>query len=147
MPDDLYRLVYYSRNRIPPEADVQAEVDSILRASQRNNADAKITGALIFNNGVFAQVLEGDLADVEKTFERIQRDDRHGDVEVLSFEPASERGFASWSMAFIGRSKRHLDLFGHLAKASGFEAKRLQGERVLEIMHAIAVEEEPVTAS
>jgi hypothetical protein len=146
MPDDLYRLIYYSRNRIPPDADVAAEVDSILRASQRNNAAAGVTGALIFNNGVFAQVLEGDRATVESTFERIQRDDRHGDVEVLSFEPVSKRIFESWSMAFIGRSKRHLDLFGHMAQASGFEARRMQGERTLEIMQAIALEEEQAKA-
>jgi hypothetical protein len=143
MATDLYRLVYYSRNRIQKaDADFQAEVESILRVSQANNAEAKVTGALIFNNGVFAQVLEGGRADVETTFERIQRDDRHDDVQVLSFEPEAERRFASWSMAFIGRSKRHLDLFGHLAQASGFEAKRLQGERVLEIMHTIALEDE-----
>lgn len=59
MSNDLYHLVYYSRNRIPAGADLHAEIDSILKASQRNNSRAQVTGALIFNKGVFAQVLEG----------------------------------------------------------------------------------------
>ena len=60
MSSDLYRLVYYSVNRVAGETPVvSAEIGAILAKSQSNNAQAGITGALIFNNGIFAQVLEG----------------------------------------------------------------------------------------
>jgi hypothetical protein len=52
------------------------------------------------------------------------------------------RQFPSWSMAFVGRSREGENLFGHIGEATGFEAKRMEGERIFEIMRAIAIEEE-----
>ena len=52
----LYRLVYMSRNDITDEIDTQ--IDDILETSRENNRLAEVTGALMFNTGCFAQVLE-----------------------------------------------------------------------------------------
>jgi hypothetical protein len=143
MSDPLYRLVYYSRNVIRgPQADIASEIDGILATSQRNNARVGVTGALIFNAGIFAQVLEGSQRAIEETFERIQRDPRHGEVMVLAFERAASRGFPTWSMGFLGRSVEGQDLFGRIGDASGFEPKRLQGEKIFDILRDMAVEEE-----
>jgi hypothetical protein len=143
MASSLHRLVYYSRNRIlGTPVQVAAELDAILASAQRNNSLIHVTGALIFNTGIFAQVLEGTRHDIELTFERIQRDPRHGNVEVLAFEEVQNRGFPSWSMAFVGRSREGQNLFGHVGEATAFEAKRMEGERIFEIIRAIAVEEE-----
>ena len=54
----LYRLVYYSANRIG-SLTAAAEVDRILEASRRNNQLVGVTGALMFSDGFFGQVLEG----------------------------------------------------------------------------------------
>jgi len=143
MASDLNRLVYYSHNRISgTSAEVAAGVDAILASAQRNNSQLCVTGALIFNGGIFAQVLEGSRRDIELTFERIQRDERHSDVEVLAFEEVQNRQFPSWSMAFVGRSREGENLFGHISEATGFEARRMEGERIFEIMRAVAIEEE-----
>ena len=145
--ESLHRLVYFSRNLVPGKpAEIATEIESILESARRNNAQRSVTGALIFNSGIFAQVLEGALQDIEQTFERIQRDARHGDVHVLAFEGTSIRRFPSWSMAFVGRSAEGRDLFSGIAEATGFEAERMQGERVLEIVNSIAIEEEAVHA-
>jgi Sensors of blue-light using FAD len=143
MTADLHRLVYYSRNRIPgPPAEVAAEVDAILASARRNNAAIGVTGALIFSAGIFAQVLEGARHDIEVIFEHIQRDERHGDVQVLAFEAVLKREFPAWSMAYVGRSREGQELVGHIADATGFDPKRLEGERILGIIRAIASEEE-----
>ncbi|MGD0720526.1 MAG: BLUF domain-containing protein [Roseiarcus sp.] len=143
MKADVHRLVYYSSNCVLGAPSLfSTEVDAILASAQRNNSLNGVTGALIFNAGVFAQVLEGARADVEATFERIQRDDRHSDVVVLAFEAIECRAFPSWSMAFVGRSRAGQDLFGHIAQSTDFEVKRMEGERVFAVMHAIALEEE-----
>jgi hypothetical protein len=143
----LYRLVYYSRNLIPGgPADIAAEIESILQSARRNNAPLGVTGALIFNSGVFAQVLEGPRQNLERIFERIQLDQRHADAHVLAFEVTPERRFPSWSMAYVGRSVEERNLFSRIGDATGFEAKRLEGERVLEILSSIAVEEEALSA-
>src|SRR3954453_18776119 len=77
---DLYRLIYTSRNQMPGSEAAMAEaVAQILEISRRTNVRADVTGAAIVNGGAFAQVLEGPRRCVVQTFERIQRDMRHGD--------------------------------------------------------------------
>src|SRR6478735_7693379 len=116
---DLYRLVYASKNLLQgPEPDVMAAIRQILEASQRNNTAVGVTGALMFNGGAFAQVREGPRRGVEATFERIQRDLRHSDVTVLQCGPAESRGFANWSMAFVGQSDGGKARFSGLARES-----------------------------
>jgi FAD-dependent sensor of blue light len=144
----LYRLVYYSRNLIHGKPDAMTlEIAEILSTSQRNNSRTELTGALIFNSGIFAQVLEGDRSSIEETFERIQRDERHADVQVLAFEEVKTRAFPQWSMAFLGQSKESENLFGHISRDTGFEGKRMEGERIFSIMRQIAIEEENVHAA
>jgi len=147
MSDDLFRLVYYSRNQIRCDAGAFAsEVLTILKASQRNNARAGVTGALLFNAGCFGQVLEGPRRAVEASFERIQRDPRHSDVSLLAFEPA-ERAFPDWSMGFVGAKSLEADQFGGIADESGFDPSRMSADRLFERLHSLALEEERSAAA
>lgn len=140
---DLYRLVYASKNLLQgSEPEVMAAVRQILDASQRNNAALGVTGALMFNAGAFAQVLEGPRRGVETTFERIQRDLRHDDVTVLQCGPAESRAFANWSMAFVGQSSSGQARFSSLSAESGFDLARLDGDRVFAMLHGLVLEEE-----
>lgn len=142
---DLYRLVYASKNLLQgTQAETATEIQQILEASQRNNTKVGVTGALMFNDGAFAQVLEGPRRGVEETFERIQRDSRHGDVTVLQCGPAESRGFANWSMAFVGQSAKGRAQFSGLAAASGFDLSRLSGDGVFAMLHGLVLEEEGV---
>ena len=101
--EQVYKLLYCSRNLLGGSlAEQEGEVQKILASSRRNNVREGVTGALLFNGEWFAQVLEGPLAKVEATFERIQRDPRHADVTVLESGVASCRVFADWSMAYAG---------------------------------------------
>lgn len=109
MPD-LYQLVYCSQNTlrtaVGPDVDMRAEIRGILAASRTNNGRDGVTGALLFSAGCFAQVLEGPLDAVERTFERIQCDPRHGAVTVLRCSRVPEREFGEWSMAYAGDESR-----------------------------------------
>ena len=100
---DLFRVVYRSRNVIAGHG-VEAEAAQILAASRRNNRRDGITGALLVSPVGFAQVLEGPLPAVERTFERIQRDPRHAQVDILHASEAEARCFAGWAMACAGRA-------------------------------------------
>ncbi|HEY0328245.1 MAG TPA: BLUF domain-containing protein [Rhodopseudomonas sp.] len=143
MDPNLYRLVYFSKNRIVGgPSNIAREVEAILRSAERNNSRLGITGALIFNAGIFAQVLEGSRDSIEVTFEKIQQDIRHGDVQVLAFEVVRERVFARWSMGYFGQSREGQDLFGHIAAATGFTTAGIEGARMFKIVRDIAFEEE-----
>lgn len=102
----IYRILYCSLNTLQGSTEQQsAEVEEILAKSRRNNIRNEITGALLFNSGYFAQVLEGPPAAVEQTFERIQRDMRHSEISVLECGLVPNRDFPTWSMAYAVSSQ------------------------------------------
>lgn len=145
---DLYRLVYASKNLLQgSDAEIAAAVSQILDASRRNNAGVAVTGALMFNAGAFAQVLEGPREGVENTFERIQCDPRHGDVTVLQCGLVESRTFTNWSMAFVGQSEAGRARWDSIAAASGFDLTRLDGDAVFAMLHGLVLEEEGLPAA
>ena len=145
---DLYRLVYTSKNLLQgSKEEIGEAVEGILATSQRNNTRVGVTGALMFNDGAFAQVLEGPQRAVEATFERIQRDPRHGDVTVLQAAVIDAPSFPNWSMAFVGQSSAGQAFWHDMAAASGFDLSRLQGDDVFSMLHGLVLEEEGVSAS
>lgn len=99
MSTDLFRIIYCSRN-ILDRATSAASLTEILQVSRRNNGRQGVTGALLYNDGIFAQTLEGSFDAVQDVFERIQGDVRHGDVVVLEAAPVSHRIFGQWEMAY-----------------------------------------------
>ena len=103
MTQPLFSLAYFSRNAINGTAeDMQSAITAILASARRNNARHGVTGALLFSDGCFAQVLEGAREDVELVFETIQCDTRHSDVTIMHLHEVEERSFGEWSMAFGG---------------------------------------------
>lgn len=143
MSESLHRLVYYSRNHISDDDAVFVRnVDNILAKSRANNVRDQITGALLFNAGCFAQVLEGPLENVEAAFERIQQDDRHGDVSLLALDPITARSFPNWAMGFVGTSDTDAERFVGIGMSSGFDPSRLSGDQIHTLLRDLTIEEE-----
>lgn len=116
--------------------DYIAEIDKILASSRRRNSAADVTGALLFNEDWFVQLLEGDKAAVRETFERILLDSRHEKVELLFEKPTRERRLPGWSMAFVGDAPaiRHRFAESPLAAADVM----MPGEHLVDFMVALA---------
>ncbi len=98
----LHRLTYVSRaigDWGEPGAD---QCDAILGMARARNAAEGITGALVHSHAWFGQVLEGGMADIERTFGRIARDQRHTDIRILEITEIERRGFGAWAMAEAG---------------------------------------------
>jgi hypothetical protein len=99
---DLFRLVYRSRSALRGDAEeVHQQVDRILTVSRHRNAQAGVTGALMFTGLFFVQALEGPAAAVEVTFDRICCDLRHSSIEVVECGPVLEPAFGDWSMSHL----------------------------------------------
>lgn len=146
MSQAIYRLVYYSRNRVArSQGGMTTMMEQIVAASRRNNVRVDVTGALMFNAECFAQVLEGPKAAVEHTFERIQQDERHGDVSVLAFGPVAERAFDKWSMGFVGESRDDCGGYDSVAEESGYDPSGMTGDALFETLHRLMLEEERVS--
>ncbi len=140
MNSKLYKLVYCSRNRIGGNnAEVTAELQSILASARANNARIGITGALLYNAGNFAQVLEGPLPSIERIFEVIQRDPRHSEVVVVQSGPVSERAFPEWSMAFSGSGAAEQMPLATAAFDAVFANAEGAGEQLLAVLQGLVV--------
>lgn len=86
------------------------QLEELLATSRRNNMAQDLTGALLYQDGNFIQVLEGEQSVVEDTYSRIAADPRHRQVIVLVRGTTEERQFADWSMAFSDLSGSHTSL-------------------------------------
>ncbi len=131
----LHQLVYISRNEIEGNDErLQKVVEQILAVARQSNEEKGITGALMFNAGCFAQVLEGERDHLQETFERIQADSRHSNIVILDFKPIEQKRFDKWSMAYVGVQKTSLQLFEAIAHNTNFEAEQFQGEHVYDVL-------------
>jgi hypothetical protein len=85
----------------------EAEVQQLLARARSNNIANGITGMLLFIEGSFFQVLEGDAAVVDTTFEIISKDARHDRITKIIREPIAQRNFGDWSMGFAAVERSH----------------------------------------
>ena len=76
------------------------ELDRILDQSRRNNQQGSITGMLLYADGNFIQVVEGESDAIDRLLGRLQQDDRHQDIVVIARYGIRERQFPTWSMRF-----------------------------------------------
>ena len=79
-----------------------ADLDTILKVSERNNANDDITGILMHHNGLFFQILEGEKKLVEDCYNRICLDTRHRAISLLVSEPVKSKDFLGWNMRYVG---------------------------------------------
>ncbi len=100
---------------------------TLLKECRINNGAKNITGILLYANGTFFQVLEGDEATVNSVFAMIEKDERHKDVTLIQKEKITERAFPYWSMGFEKIDAKELskmdglnDFFEHDFTPSGF---------------------------
>jgi hypothetical protein len=78
----------------------ESDLPPLLEKSRINNAARGVTGMLLYIEGNFFQVLEGEEADVMAIYDRICLDDRHGRVTQIIREPVFERDFPDWTMGY-----------------------------------------------
>lgn len=95
-------LLYVSQSTLLLPADRQ--IAQIVAISRERNAADGITGALLFSEVHFAQFIEGPPDAVSALLSRLQRDDRHMNITVVSRETAEGRLFPCWSLAYSGPS-------------------------------------------
>jgi len=98
---NICQIVYLSRATAYVD---KTELMSITLEAVENNARSRVTGALLFCNGLFLQILEGHPETVDPLYEKIARDARHTDIQIISRTEQTERRFPDWKMAGIHES-------------------------------------------
>ncbi len=142
MSEDLMRVVYVSQNTIEGDDEcLTRQIEQILGSARRRNREVGITGALMFNRGLFAQVLEGPATAVEETFERIQCDLRHAEVVMVACEPIATRSFDQWSMAYVGNREQVPAVLLEMANTTGFDAHKIDADAVNDAIRTLLTDE------
>jgi hypothetical protein len=85
------------------------QLTDLLRQSREANERVNLTGMLLFSDGNFFQVLEGEPAAVDKLYEKLQQDKRHVQVTLIVKEAIASRSFGDWSMGFSSISPEQLE--------------------------------------
>lgn len=93
----MHALVYQSKAK--PVVDLN-EIQEMLVKARKYNQKHGITGYLLFYKGDFIQYLEGKKKPVLSLFRKIQEDNRHEFVTLLSFEKIKRREFEAWEMGY-----------------------------------------------
>jgi hypothetical protein len=91
------RIIYCSQSTydVSPE-----ELVALLERSRRNNDRDGLSGMLLYSSQSFLQVLEGDEAPLQSTYDRILADDRHTNLRMLMNADVVSPMFPDWTMGF-----------------------------------------------
>ncbi len=83
----------------------ETELEELLSVSRKNNQTKDITGMLLYGEGSFIQVLEGEHNHIESTFNIIKQDNRHKNITRILGGELKERNFPDWKMGFMSIQK------------------------------------------
>ena len=131
----IYTLSYTSKNLIEDlTTDSLGAVNSLLEVARSRNAAGGVTGALMFNEGRFTQILEGSEAAVSAIFKSIREDTRHTDVSVIATQTIENRRFQIWAMAFVGKSDSARRYYQGIVGSPDFEWKRVNNDKLCQLL-------------
>ena len=93
-----YQVIYSSQAVAPMSI---AELESILVDAREGNMRRGVTGALVFVDGVFLQILEGQKEAVQSLMSSIEKDSRHSSMHVIYEGEIDQAMFSGWKMAYL----------------------------------------------
>ena len=78
----------------------KSDLNELLAQCRKNNANLGITGLMLYKDGNFMQVLEGEESMVRSIYAKISSDPRHKGEILLQQGALEERQFPGWSMGY-----------------------------------------------
>ena len=93
-----YQVIYSSQAVTPMS---MTDLESILVDAREGNLRRGVTGALVFVDGVFLQILEGQKEAVQGLMNSIARDSRHSALHVIDEAEIDQARFSAWRMAYL----------------------------------------------
>ena len=100
-----YQTIYFSASSTPMQVD---ELEDILEQAQSNNSRNGITGALVYIDGSFLQILEGEKDRVQTLMQKISKDFRHETISVLHEGEIAAAAFSEWKMAYVSATPEQI---------------------------------------
>jgi Sensors of blue-light using FAD len=127
----LERLVYVSR---AAPGLVTEDVYAIIRTAHARNAVAGISGALVFLDGYFAQLIEGPPPSLSALAARLRADPRHAAIDLRVRERALCRLFRGQAMALRTRACFDEGFLAAAGYRARFPAEALPADLLIEFL-------------
>ncbi len=136
--NSVYTLLYLSTSI---NTDTAAyDLDKILTKSRENNKKKNITGVLVYANGVYLQVIEGNKDDIIELYKKIVSDSTHYGVIKIWEGYCEKRTFEKWSMGFKLTSKdeitKHLLGTNEVENSDFVELIKSEQTKILSFIHS-----------
>lgn len=114
-----YQIIYSSQASTPLSVDA---LEAILRDARAGNARRGVTGALVYVDGFFLQILEGERDVVQRLMRSIGQDSRHGSVTVFHEAEVGAPMFGGWHMAYLHAAPDQLAVWAGLDGSTTIDA-------------------------
>ena len=112
------------------------DVYDIIRGAHNRNSRFGLTGGLLYMDGQFVQVLEGEAFRLRQRFAVIAADPRHRDVQVRYSATALERLFPDDWMALRLQGEIDPQVLTALGYQAGLPAEQFDGSALVELVQA-----------
>ncbi len=93
----MYRIIYLSS---ATTKFTSKEIISLLNASRKRNEVNEITGLLLYSDGNFLQIIEGEKKAILKLYSKISIDSRHKNIIKVFEGIVDSREYPNWRMGF-----------------------------------------------
>jgi hypothetical protein len=99
-----------------------SDLERILADARSGNEAREVTGVLVYVDGVFLQILEGNEDTVRELMRHIAADSRHAAVKVFHEAEVDEPMFGNWRMAFLSATPEQMAVWAGLEGTASLEA-------------------------
>lgn len=130
----LSTLIYRSQlaGSVSPE-----RLKALVERASIKNAEAEVTGILLYDGQHFFQVLEGSVDNVHTVFQRISQDERHFNLIELMRDYAPARRFGHAGMALFDlRDYQKHTVVDALLKRVTLSDERIRDDRVVKFLRS-----------
>jgi hypothetical protein len=114
-----YQIIYSSQASHPMTA---TDLESILADARVGNEAHGITGALVYVDNVFLQILEGEEGALRGLMASIANDTRHHSIKVFHEAEIDAPAFGNWRMAYLSSTPESLSAWAGLPGTATLES-------------------------
>lgn len=111
-----HQIIYSSEATTPLQSD---DLEELLAHTGTRNGIQGISGALVYADGIFLQIIEGDRPKLQALMAGISKDLRHENVTILREGEIPIAKFSSWNMAYIGATPEETARWAGIGAACG----------------------------
>ncbi len=83
------------------------DIEELLKNSEENNNREDITGLLLYSEGNFFQVIEGEESKVKQLYKTIEKDQRHSNIIKILSTPIHKESYDGYKSDLVTETNKY----------------------------------------